>query len=91
MGLDLVVHSTSGHARPSRPPTPRSHPSTQPPTHPPTHHPKKQCKPGDRVQVMGVYKALAGQHNGSTSGACARLFVCLLVPLLTHEIPTRLT
>ncbi len=45
--------------------------------HPPFHHPShgsttRQVKPGDRVQVMGVYKALAGQHNGSTSGAYAR-------------------
>lgn len=32
----------------------------------------KQVKPGDRVQVMGVYKALAGQNNGSTSGAHLR-------------------
>lgn len=30
----------------------------------------RQVKPGDRVQVMGVYKALAGQNNGATSGAC---------------------
>ncbi|KAM3573056.1 hypothetical protein VYU27_004927, partial [Nannochloropsis oceanica] len=27
-----------------------------------------RVKPGDRIQCMGIYKALAGQHQGSTSG-----------------------
>lgn len=34
----------------------------------------QQVKPGDRVQVMGVYKALAGQHNGATSGTLTHRF-----------------
>jgi DNA replication licensing factor MCM3 len=28
----------------------------------------EQVKPGDRVQCMGIYKALAGTTNGQTSG-----------------------
>jgi len=43
------------------------------------------CKPGDRVQIVGVYRALAGQ-SGSTSGMFRTLVMANSVRLLSKDI-----
>ena len=43
------------------------------------------CKPGDRVQIIGVYRALAGQ-SGSTSGMFRTVVMANAVRLLSKDI-----
>lgn len=37
------------------------------------------CKPGDRLAIVGVYKALPGNSKGSVNGVFRLLCVCLIV------------
>ena len=43
------------------------------------------CKPGDRVSIVGVYRALAGQ-SGSTSGMFRTVLLANSVRLLSKDI-----
>ncbi|XP_020232933.1 DNA replication licensing factor MCM3 [Cajanus cajan] len=43
------------------------------------------CKPGDRVAVVGVYKALAGKTKGSVNGVFRTVLIANNVSLLNKE------
>lgn len=43
------------------------------------------CKPGDRVQVIGMYRCLPGKKNGYTTGTFRTILVANNVKLLSKE------
>ncbi|BAT74142.1 hypothetical protein VIGAN_01174800 [Vigna angularis var. angularis] len=43
------------------------------------------CKPGDRVAIVGVYKALAGKSKGSVNGVFRTVLIANNVSLLNKE------
>mmetsp|Transcript_44040 Transcript_44040/g.71698 ORF Transcript_44040/g.71698 Transcript_44040/m.71698 type:complete len:863 (+) Transcript_44040:134-2722(+) len=48
-----------------------------------------RCKPGDRVQLVGVYKALAGRSVGHTNGVFKTIIIANYVKTLSKEILQR--
>eukprot|EP00798_Chlamydomonas_sp_ICE-L_P018728 gene18728-25259_t len=50
-----------------------------------------QVKPGDRVAIVGVYKAMAGKMSGMTSGVFKAVVVGVSVQKLTKESLMKLT
>jgi len=47
------------------------------------------CKPGDRVQMIGIYRALAGRATGQTSGRFRTVILVNNVRKLGHDDHTR--
>ena len=48
-----------------------------------------KCKPGDRIQVIGMYRCMPGKKNGYTSGAFRTLLIANHVRQLSKdESPT---
>ncbi|KAH9373981.1 hypothetical protein HPB48_003975 [Haemaphysalis longicornis] len=45
-----------------------------------------QCKPGDRVQVVGTYRCLPGKHGGFTSGTFRSVLIANNIRLLSKEV-----
>eukprot|EP00743_Colponemidia_sp_Colp-15_P001523 GILK01001663.1.p1 GENE.GILK01001663.1~~GILK01001663.1.p1 ORF type:complete len:926 (+),score=232.32 GILK01001663.1:60-2780(+) len=45
-----------------------------------------KCKPGDRVQVVGVYKAMPSTSNGTTSGVFRTVIIANNVRSLAKEV-----
>lgn len=50
-----------------------------------------QVKPGDRVAIIGIYKALAGQVSGLSTGVFKSVIVGVSVAKLTKEGSTKYT
>lgn len=44
------------------------------------------CKPGDRVQVIGMYRCLPGKKNGFTTGTFRTILIANNVQLLSKEM-----
>ncbi|KAL5013643.1 hypothetical protein ScPMuIL_007913 [Solemya velum] len=44
------------------------------------------CKPGDRVQIIGTYRCLPGKKNGYTSGTFRTILIANNVQLLSKEV-----
>ncbi|KAK2162609.1 hypothetical protein LSH36_95g04000 [Paralvinella palmiformis] len=44
-----------------------------------------KCKPGDRVQVIGMYRCLPGKKNGYTSGTFRTIMIANNIQLLSKE------
>lgn len=49
------------------------------------------CKPGDRVQVIGSYRAMPGKQGGYTSGTFRTLLISNNVSLLSKEVTPNIT
>jgi DNA replication licensing factor MCM3 len=47
-----------------------------------------KAKPGDRVQVVGVYRALAGTGSNATSGVFRTVLIANCVRLLSKDSQT---
>lgn len=47
-----------------------------------------RCKPGDRIAVVGVYKAMAGKVSGVINGTFRSLVVASNLKQLRHEVET---
>nr|XP_037277703.1 DNA replication licensing factor MCM3-like [Rhipicephalus microplus] len=45
-----------------------------------------QCKPGDRVQVVGTYRCLPGKQGGFTSGTFRSVLISNNIRLLSKEV-----
>ncbi|KAL7747634.1 MCM DNA helicase complex subunit [Sorochytrium milnesiophthora] len=45
-----------------------------------------QCKPGDRIQIVGVYRSVGGKNSGATTGTFRTLILANSVRLLEKEI-----
>ncbi|KAK3087981.1 hypothetical protein FSP39_013043 [Pinctada imbricata] len=45
-----------------------------------------QCKPGDRVQVIGMYRCMPGKKNGYTTGTFRTIMIGNNVQLLSKEV-----
>ncbi|XP_076083173.1 zygotic DNA replication licensing factor mcm3-like [Mytilus galloprovincialis] len=44
------------------------------------------CKPGDRIQVIGMYRCLPGKRNGFTTGTFRTILIANNVQLLSKEM-----
>ena len=44
------------------------------------------AKPGDRVRVYGIYKAVSGSSNGGTSGVFRTIILCNSVQMIQKEL-----
>jgi len=49
------------------------------------------CKPGDRVQVIGSYRAMPGKQNGYTNGTFKCLLIANNIALLSKEVTPSIT
>merc|ERR1719419_1546337 len=49
------------------------------------------CKPGDRVQVIGSYRAMPGKRNGYTNGTFKCLLIANNIALLSKEVTPSIT
>ena len=47
------------------------------------------CKPGDRVQVIGIYRVLPGKKNGYTTGTFRTVVIASNIELLNKEASPR--
>jgi len=45
-----------------------------------------KCKPGDRVQIVGMYRCLPGKKNGYTTGTFRTIMIANNVKLLSKEV-----
>lgn len=44
------------------------------------------CKPGDRVQIVGMYRCLPGKKNGYTSGTFRTIMIANHIKMLSKEV-----
>lgn len=44
------------------------------------------CKPGDRVQVIGMYRCMPGKKNGFTTGTFRTILIASNIQLLSKEV-----
>jgi len=49
------------------------------------------CKPGDRVQIVGSYRAMPGKQGGYTNGTFRTLLISNNVSLLSKEVTPNIT
>lgn len=49
------------------------------------------CKPGDRVQVIGSYRAMPGKQGGYTNGTFRTLLISNNIALLSKEVTPNIT
>merc|ERR1719419_1998367 len=49
------------------------------------------CKPGDRVQIVGSYRAMPGKQNGYTNGTFKCLLIANNIALLSKEVTPSIT
>lgn len=50
-----------------------------------------KCKPGDRIQVIGMYRVLPGKKNGYTNGTFRTLIIANNISLMSKEITPHFT
>eukprot|EP00118_Oscarella_pearsei_P026564 m.310097 g.310097 ORF g.310097 m.310097 type:complete len:793 (+) comp49537_c0_seq1:35-2413(+) len=50
-----------------------------------------KCKPGDRVQIIGIYRCLPGKRSGYTSGSFRTVVLANNVRVMTKEVAPLLT
>ncbi|XP_065843637.1 DNA replication licensing factor MCM3-like [Oscarella lobularis] len=50
-----------------------------------------KCKPGDRIQVIGIYRCLPGKRGGYTSGSFRSIVLANNIRVMTKEVTPLLT